>query len=97
MRKINWSNTAQFDFWNNIDFLQRKWTVNEVYNFMDKTKEILNLLKTENVTFKPTGYKNTFQVPITKQITLYYRINTDNNIELLRFFNTYQNPEKLIL
>lgn len=97
MRNIHWSETAQFDYWDNIDFLQRKWTINEVYSFMDKTEEVLNILKKENVTFKPTNYENTFQVPITKQITLYYKVNSDNDIELLRFFNTYQNPDKLLL
>src|SRR5690606_379496 len=95
MREINWSNIAQLDYWDNIDVLQQKWTENKVRKFITKTEEVLNLLKSPNVSFKPTHYKNTFQVPITKHITFYYRIGTDNNIELLRFFKTYQNLNKL--
>lgn len=97
MRKINWSEKAQLDYWDNIDFLQHKWTLNEVYNFMDEVERVIGLLQKDNLDFKPTNYKNTYQIPIAKQITLYYHINENNNIELLRFFNTYQNPDKLTL
>lgn len=92
---IKWSLKAEQDYWDNIDFLQHRWTIHEVYNFMDKVEEVISLLQKENVNFKPTNYKNTYQVPITKQITLYYHINQNNDIELLRFFNNYQNPDKL--
>lgn len=97
MRKIEWSLKAEYDYLDNIDFLQHKWTINEVHNFIDKVEEVIGLLQKENVNFKPTDYKNTYQITITKQITLYYCINQNNDIELLRFFNNYQNPERLSL
>jgi hypothetical protein len=65
--------------------------------FIDKTNEVLDLLVNENLDFMVTRYKNTFQVPVVKQITVYYFVNQDNNIELLRFWNNYQNPNKLQL
>ena len=64
---------------------------------MDKTTEVLNLLVKENLNFKPPNYKNTFQVPVVKQITLFYYINPNNDIELLRFWKNYQNPSRLKL
>ncbi|POR30724.1 hypothetical protein BWK58_00025 [Flavobacterium columnare] len=97
MREILWSEPAKLDYWDNIDYLQREWTLAEVYTFMDKTTEVLELLAKENLNFKPTNYKDTFQVPIVKQITLYYYINQNNDIELLRFWNNYQNPSRLTL
>lgn len=91
--EIEWSEKAKNDYWANIDFLQNKWTENEVYNFIEK---VIDILRKANITFKSTGYKSIFQITITKQITLYYRIKIDDKtIELLRFFNTYQNPDKL--
>ncbi|WP_298145089.1 type II toxin-antitoxin system RelE/ParE family toxin [Flavobacterium sp.] len=97
MRSILWSEPSKFDYWDNIDYLQREWTLTEVYAFIDKTNEVLDLLAKENLTFQPTNYKDTFQVPIIKQITLYYHINQNKDIELLRFWNNYQNPSKLRL
>lgn len=96
MITISWTETAKTDYWNNIDYLEREWTLTEVYNFMDKVDELLDLLSKENLIFKPTVYKNTFQVPVLKQITLYYRFE-NNTIELLRFWNNYQDLKKFSL
>ena len=63
---------------------------------MDKTDELIGLLEKGNVTFKPTDYKNTYQVPVVKQITLYYSV-INNKVELLRFWNNYQDLAKFSL
>lgn len=97
MRTIHWSQTAQNDYWDNIDFLLSKWTETEAIYFINEVEQLLDILKQDNVTFKPTGYKNTYQITVVKQITLYYHINQNNEIELLRFFNNHQNPHKLSL
>jgi hypothetical protein len=96
MMTIHWSEPAKFDYWNNIEYLEREWTLKEVYDFMDKTDELIDLLEKGNVTFKPTDYKNTYQVPVVKQITLYYNVINDK-IELLRFWNNYQDLAKFSL
>ena len=52
---ISWSELAKFDYWNNIEYLEREWTITEVYNFMDKVDEIINLsqkYKLESVTIQ---------------------------------------------
>jgi len=97
MRNIYWSQTAQEDYWQNIDFLLNKWTETEAAHFINEVENIIDILKQGKVTFKPTGYRNTYQIMVVKQITLYYHINQNNDIELLRFFNNYQNPDKLLL
>ena len=96
MMTISWSETAKLDYWNNIEYLEREWTLTEVYNFMDKVDELIDLLAIENLTFKLTDYKNSYQVPVVKQITLYYRFENDT-IELLRFWNNYQDLTKFSL
>ncbi len=96
MMIIEWSEPAKIDYWNNIKYLENNWTITEVYNFMDKVDELIILLSNNNLNFKPTAYKNTFQVTVLKQITLYYRIE-NNKIELLRFWNNYQDLKKFSL
>ena len=94
MIRIIWTNTAKNDYWQNIEYLEREWTLQDVYNFIDKTDTLIELLTRQNVIFKSSNYKNVFQIPVTKQITLYYKIVENDDVELLRFWNTYQNPEK---
>ena len=94
--KISWSKLAKIDYWNNIEYLEREWTLTEVYNFIDKVDELIDLLAENNVSFKVTSYKNIYQVPVLKQITLYYRYE-NNQIELLRFWNNYQDLGKFTL
>jgi hypothetical protein len=97
MMQTIWTKIAKIDYWKNIEYLESEWTLQDVYNFIDKTDDLILLITNQNLIFKSTNYKDVFHVPITKQITLYYRILEDNKIELLRFWNTYQNPEKLKL
>lgn len=97
MVQIIWTELAKLDYWENIEYLEREWTLNDVYNFMDKTDDLIGLLTKQNLTFKPTKYKDVFQITVTKQITLFYKTLENKDIELLRFWNTYQNPEKLKL
>ena len=96
MRNVFWSETAKLDYWKNIDYLLENWTTSEAKQFITQVDEVLHLLGKGCFEFESTNYKNVFRVVISKQITLFYRIN-QNQIELLRFWNNYQNPKKLKL
>lgn len=76
-------------YWQNIDYLEAEWTFQDVINFIEKVERTIDLLSMKNVEFISTNYRNVNQVVITKQITLYYRIESDK-LELLRFWNNYQ-------
>ena len=93
---IIWSPQAKRDYWQNIDYLEAEWTFQDVLNFIEKTESTIQLIAKNNTFFVSTNYKNVHKVVITKQITLYYRI-TSTNIELLRFWNTYQDLENFKL
>lgn len=97
MIQIIWSESAKTDYWQNIEYLEREWTLNEVYNFMDKVDHLLVLLTQDNIEFKSTNYKFVFEVTVTKHISLFYKISKNKDIELVRFWNTYQNPERFSL
>jgi plasmid stabilization system protein ParE len=93
---IIWSDLAIDDFSENINYLENQWSEREVIRFNKKVQEVLDKLSKGNIEFKPTEYKNVFQVVILKQITLFYRVD-ENNLILLRFWNNYQNPNNLTL
>lgn len=86
---IIWSSQAKKDYWQNIDYLEAEWTFQDVINFIEKVERTIDLLSMKNVEFISTNYQNVNQVVITKQITLYYRIES-GKLELLRFWNNYQ-------
>jgi hypothetical protein len=73
--------------------LEAEWPFQVVVDFIEKMDETIHLLTKNNVEFISTNYKNVNKVVITKHITLYYKINS-NTLELLRFWNTYQDLEK---
>ena len=86
---IIWSRQAKKDYWQNIDYLEAEWAFQDVINFIEKVERTIDLLSMKNVEFISTNYQNVNQVVITKQITLYYRIES-GKLELLRFWNNYQ-------
>lgn len=97
MATIHWSVLAKEDYWNNIDYLLSEWTQEEALNFITKVDEYLNIIVKKPKTFKSTGYRNVHVVPIVSQISLFYRIVDKNNVELVRFWNNYRDPDKLKL
>ena len=94
--EIVWSIQAKKDYWQNIDYLEAEWTFQDVENFIDKVDYTITILEKNNIKFISTNYKTVNKVVITKQITLFYKINS-NTIELLRFWNTYQDLENFKL
>ena len=95
MVQIIWTEKAKLDYWENIAYLEKEWTLNDVYNFMDKVDDLIALLTKSNLTFKPANYNNVFQVPITKQITFFYKTN-GKDIFLIRFWNNYKDPNNCV-
>ncbi|WP_445711614.1 type II toxin-antitoxin system RelE/ParE family toxin [Flavobacterium sp.] len=94
MGNIIWSDLAIDDVSENIYYLEKEWSEKEVIRFNEKVDEVLEQLSNRNILFKPTEFESVFQIVIVKQITLFYEIKGDDII-LLRFWNNYQNPNKL--
>jgi len=96
MLNIIWTDDAVDDVLQNIDYLEKYCSKKVVDKFAIKIDAVLDKLSKGNLTFKSSKYKETYEVPIVKQITLYYQIQ-DNTILLIRFWNNYQNPEMLVI
>ena len=87
--KIEWTFLAKSDYWQNIAYLEEKWTENDVVNFIKKVDNSISLLKSQTVLFTKSDYNDVYKLVITKQITLFYSLDSET-IYLLRFWNNYQ-------
>jgi plasmid stabilization system protein ParE len=93
MLNIIWTDSAIEDYSKNIDYLEKEWSEKVIEDFIRKTDNVIQKIAFEKLKFKQTDYDNVFQVSIVKQINLFYKLD-DVNVELLRFWNNYQDPEK---
>jgi len=97
MKTLVWTDTALQDYHQNIEYLLQKWSEKEALNFISDVESVLFELIDEKVEFKESGYRNIRQCVVCKQITLYYRHKSSNEIELLRFWNNHKDTRKLNL
>lgn len=95
--KVSWSVKAIHDFEKNILYLQKEFSQKEIKQFTAKTESIINKISLNPKLFRKTNYRNIHVVPIISAVTLFYRIVSDDEIELVKFWNNYQNPESLLL
>ncbi|WP_074722917.1 type II toxin-antitoxin system RelE/ParE family toxin [Flavobacterium frigoris] len=98
MRKsIKWSSLAEDDLTKILDYLEIRWNKNVCTKFINKLDFCIDLIRKNPKQF-PFINKD-FQIRkciITKQNTLYYR-ETNSRIEVLRLYDTRQNPDSLQL
>lgn len=94
--KIIASPLAVETYQQNIDFIEKRWSENEVLQFISKVSDVISILKVSPQTFKKwENDSNIHKIEIAKQITLYYQID-QKIVELLLFFNNYQDPSLLL-
>ncbi len=94
---IVWNDLAMRDYHENIDYLLSKWSDRDAINFITDVDSLIFNLRQGNVEFKECGYLDIKQCVVCKQITLYYRHIESDTIELLRFWNNYQDNKNLKL
>lgn len=97
MEKIIWSEHAKLDYWENIDYLLEQWSKKEAMEFIEKVNSILEVISSKPKAFQKANFKGVHGVTITPQIKLFYKVSKNDTIELIRFWNNYQNPKKLKL
>jgi plasmid stabilization system protein ParE len=95
MRKIIWSPEAVDDYERNIEYLLESWSVKEAQEFIDEVSDVISLLQQRTAEFRLIGYKNVRTVTICHQISLLYRVSQNSAIEIIRLWDTRQNPERL--
>ena len=94
---INWTSRGELTFNQNIEYLEQEWNNTVLNQFLDKVDAVLERISTNPFLYpfhKPS--KNIRRCIINGRIILYYRIINDATIDILLFWNTYQNPDKLV-
>lgn len=96
--KINWTQRAWETYKSNIDYLKKSWTQKEITRFVLIVDDKLNILSAHQKigTSKNKKFPNIRSTFIHKRIILIYKYKPlKKEIDLLIFWNTYQNPRKL--
>lgn len=96
VQQIVWSALAIDTYISNIEYLQKHWTQKEVEKFIAATERKLALLTTQpGIGAISNRRKDLRKTPIVKRVLLIYRHHQQaSQIELVRFFNTWQHPQK---
>ncbi len=95
--KITWSAQAKRDYYKILDYLHENWGINEVKSYIDKTEEVLKVIREQPQAFiESTKRKNVRKGFVTRHNSLFYKVKTQKKeIVLLTFWDNRQNPDKL--
>jgi len=91
---VYWSPASKDEYAEILKHLESEYGLESALKFMDKTDEVVNSISTFPKSGIPTKKEKIRKIVITKQTSLLYEIN-QQKIELLHFWDTRQNPEKL--
>ena len=96
--KINWTKKAWQTYESNIKYLENDWTEKEIKTFVRLVdQKLLNLSNQPLIgNSRNKRYPNIRFTLVHKRVALIYKHKPlKNEIDLLVFWNTYQNPKKL--
>lgn len=91
--KIKHSQLAELTFQQNIIYLEKEWSLKEIKNFINKTQDVIEILKIDPFVFSLWEFNNKIRkVAVLKQITMFYEIE-GKSILIHLFWNNYQSPD----
>jgi plasmid stabilization system protein ParE len=94
--QIKWSDEAIADYHQNIDYLLKEWPENVAIEFVEDVEITIELIKSNPDLYPLTDHKGVRKAVIRKQITMFFEVS-NQEIHIIRFWNNYQNPERLKL
>lgn len=94
-KPIVWSPLSEKDFENILDYLDKNWGENVADNFIDLVENQINQISINPRQFPLFFKKKSIRkCVLTKHNTLYYR-DGKTNIDILRIYDTRQDPDTL--
>ena len=94
--QIIWSDDAIEDYRQNIEYLLSRWGEKLASAFIEEVDTVLELLIINPDIYPLVDHHSIRRAVVRKQVALYYKIE-GKSIYLVRFWNTYQDPETLEL
>ncbi|AXG71979.1 hypothetical protein KORDIASMS9_04237 [Kordia sp. SMS9] len=93
---VIWTPTAELSYAKELDKINKKWSVNEIMDFMNLVDDFVKKLESGIIEGKVSQKTNLRSFVISKQTTLYFDAFEDTQtIELLLFWNNKDNPKEL--
>jgi plasmid stabilization system protein ParE len=93
---VKWSPRAKFSYFQILNYLEENWTIKEIESFIDRTEEVIVLIKSYHKLYPYSKKSDTYKCVLFKQVSLFYRLKSDS-IEILFFWNNKRNPKELTL
>jgi plasmid stabilization system protein ParE len=90
---VIWTPEAEETFDSVIEYLERRWTENEIDQFINSTNKIINLISEHPRMYRKTNKGNVHEALITSHNLLIYKVYP-SRINLLLFWDTRRNPRK---
>lgn len=95
---LQWTSEAKKTFKQNLEYLSKEWDNQVINNFLDRMEEILTQLKVNPEIYSlHRKHDSVYKCVVHERVILYFKIIDDKHIDLLTFWNTYQDPNKLKL
>lgn len=94
--KIFWTNEAETNLKNILNYLSQNFSDKEIKKFVEKLEQRLKIISLYPKIFRKSGFKNVHRSVLTKHIAIYYRFE-HQRVEIISLFDVRQNPNKLII
>ena len=95
-KSVKWSSQADNDFAKILEYLENRWNNNVCSKFINKVDFCLELIQRNPLQFPLINPDLQIRrCVVAKHNTLYYR-ETEFRIEVLRLYDTRQNPDSLL-
>ena len=91
VREIRWTIESVEAFEKIIEYLEFKWTPNEIKNFIDETEKVLRYISLNPKMFRKAKKMDIHEAVITPHNLLIYKVYP-THIDLITFWDTRQNP-----
>jgi plasmid stabilization system protein ParE len=93
--KARWTPEAEETFNAIIEYLENKWTENEVRSFVQKSQKVIGQIEKNPKQFRSSGFHEIRIAFVTKHNSLLYRVNEqDGIIELYTFWDNRKDPKE---
>lgn len=94
-RMVIFSKNAEKGLFELFEYLEIKWSKKVKDKFISKLDKVIYLIEKEPEIFpKSELNKNYHKCVLSKQTTIYYKFNT-KRVEIIAFFDTRQDPNKI--
>lgn len=95
--KVIWSAKARITYFSVLDYLEKRWTKNEIIRFSYKTESVIRAIQKNPGIFPHSQkHRNIRKAIVDKNNSFFYKVDkTEKKIYLLTFFDNRQDPKKL--